>query len=103
MFTTGRRGPQLPVLGQERPNLGRAGIPWVAEQELRWFVTVVIGDGTRPRRYALGPLGSWSRARTIARQWESEHGAGTAAVTERRPAYSQPQSVLRVGDGANLA
>lgn len=56
-----------------------------------WFVTVMIQERRTAvrREFTLGPLGSWSRARAVADQWEAVHGEDTAAVREVLPARLQ--------------
>ena len=57
-------------------------------QPVRWYVMVKLADELDARvvhSYALGPLGSWSRAREVARKWERLHGSGTADTRERLP------------------
>lgn len=53
-----------------------------------WFLLIKLpgdGAGSKPTAYALGPAGSWSRARELSDAWERQHGPNTAAVRYRVP------------------
>lgn len=54
-----------------------------------WFVLVALPPALRdqvmPVIWAVGPVGSWSRARELSDAWERVHGPNTAPIRERIP------------------
>lgn len=58
-----------------------------------WFVEVALpGDASNvgPRRFALGPVFSWSGARELVERWERENGPGTTGLHEHAPPGMAP-------------
>lgn len=65
----------------------------------RWFVLVSLDAALpdqRPKVFAIGPAGSWSRARALSDDWERRHGPHTAEVTHRIPTnYAVVRQVVK--------